>query len=144
MLRRPPISIPTYTLFPYTPLLLSVDLFSNGHCIEYGACPFADDRFKQEQVRRRDNRTYSLALLIVLGLIHRDKHFKLKRAFVAVHVLDRDAAQLGFRRKDLVVGIDRHDVVELGHRPIGSEPALRSEEHTSELQSLMRISYAVF
>src|SRR3546814_4446644 len=26
----------------------------------------------------------------------------------------------------------------------GSEPALRSEEHTSELQSLMRISYAVF
>src|SRR3546814_6973619 len=28
-------------------------------------------------------------------------------------------------------------------RAIG-EPALRSEEHTSELQSLMRISYAVF
>src|SRR3546814_6624895 len=26
----------------------------------------------------------------------------------------------------------------------GSEPAPRSEEHTSELQSLMRISYAVF
>src|SRR3546814_9465281 len=26
----------------------------------------------------------------------------------------------------------------------GGEPALRSEEHTSELQSLMRISYAVF
>src|SRR3546814_3615255 len=26
----------------------------------------------------------------------------------------------------------------------GEEPALRSEEHTSELQSLMRISYAVF
>src|SRR3546814_1627256 len=26
----------------------------------------------------------------------------------------------------------------------GADPALRSEEHTSELQSLMRISYAVF
>src|SRR3546814_6359295 len=26
----------------------------------------------------------------------------------------------------------------------GAEPLLRSEEHTSELQSLMRISYAVF
>src|SRR3546814_7121381 len=107
---------------------------------------WSSDVFSSD-LRRRDNRTYSLALLIVLGLIHRDKHFKLKRAFVAVHVLDRDAAQLGFRRKDLVVGIDRHDVVELGHRPIGSEPALcaiRSEEHTSELQSLMRISYAVF
>src|SRR3546814_5136126 len=85
---------------------------------------WSSDVFSSD-LRRRDNRTYSLALLIVLGLIHRDKHFKLKRAFVAVHVLDRDAAQLGFRRKDLVVGIDRHDVVELGHRPIGSEPADR-------------------
>src|SRR3546814_4783001 len=27
---------------------------------------------------------------------------------------------------------------------MGSEPQCRSEEHTSELQSLMRISYAVF
>src|SRR3546814_3388924 len=27
---------------------------------------------------------------------------------------------------------------------IGYEPAIRSEEHTSELQSLMRISYSVF
>src|SRR3546814_3347952 len=30
------------------------------------------------------------------------------------------------------------------HRPPRREAALRSEEHTSELQSLMRISYAVF
>src|SRR3546814_9161064 len=29
-------------------------------------------------------------------------------------------------------------------RVIGYDPRLRSEEHTSELQSLMRISYAVF
>src|SRR3546814_4522704 len=33
-------------------------------------------------------------------------------------------------------------VLELRRRPV--LPALRSEEHTSELQSLMRISYAVF
>src|SRR3546814_4170517 len=33
------------------------------------------------------------------------------------------------------------DRVELDER---GEPAVRSEEHTSELQSLMRISYAVF
>src|SRR3546814_959691 len=31
-----------------------------------------------------------------------------------------------------------------GKRHILAEPAPRSEEHTSELQSLMRISYAVF
>src|SRR3546814_18567851 len=29
-------------------------------------------------------------------------------------------------------------------RPAATQPAVRSEEHTSELQSLMRISYAVF
>src|SRR3546814_2596870 len=51
--------------------------------------------------------------------------------------------------------VDAEDVVRLTvqqHRPAGverriePEPALarRSEEHTSELQSLMRISYAVF
>src|SRR3546814_4172248 len=33
---------------------------------------------------------------------------------------------------------------EAGHFPIESQRMLRSEEHTSELQSLMRISYAVF
>src|SRR3546814_9575260 len=31
-----------------------------------------------------------------------------------------------------------------GHAPDGTPEAVRSEEHTSELQSLMRISYAVF
>src|SRR3546814_10691227 len=34
--------------------------------------------------------------------------------------------------------------VELGHDDLGRRDAFRSEEHTSELQSLMRISYAVF
>src|SRR3546814_3890629 len=35
------------------------------------------------------------------------------------------------------------DVLE-DHFPAGMVEAMRSEEHTSELQSLMRISYAVF
>src|SRR3546814_10801676 len=44
----------------------------------------------------------------------------------------------------------RHAAVRLGQRPLPQGPDLvrrgdqRSEEHTSELQSLMRISYAVF
>src|SRR3546814_5827721 len=50
------------------------------------------------------------------------------------------------------VDLDRADAA-LGDRPRGFDPiegavlvaaAVRSEEHTSELQSLMRISYAVF
>src|SRR3546814_3470704 len=35
-------------------------------------------------------------------------------------------------------------VVALKTRSVAAEEAVRSEEHTSELQSLMRISYAVF
>src|SRR3546814_19563463 len=49
---------------------------------------------------------------------------------------------------------ERHDLVAFGHREraaraevvlqIDGQQHVRSEEHTSELQSLMRISYAVF
>src|SRR3546814_4523781 len=42
-----------------------------------------------------------------------------------------------------VVG-EADDLVDQESGRIGREPASRSEEHTSELQSLMRISYAVF
>src|SRR3546814_5058596 len=39
---------------------------------------------------------------------------------------------------------DELDVAHLDLRPLGHVEDDRSEEHTSELQSLMRISYAVF
>src|SRR3546814_2450735 len=35
-------------------------------------------------------------------------------------------------------------VIEASNKQRDTDPLLRSEEHTSELQSLMRISYAVF
>src|SRR3546814_1145491 len=49
-------------------------------------------------------------------------------------------------------GVVQHDGgIDLGHEPLGGahvvgedRVGVRSEEHTSELQSLMRISYAVF
>src|SRR3546814_3324288 len=37
-----------------------------------------------------------------------------------------------------------HGALQFGAAPAAAVRALRSEEHTSELQSLMRISYAVF
>src|SRR3546814_5571215 len=37
-----------------------------------------------------------------------------------------------------------HRRIQRGHRTGEDRPSVRSEEHTSELQSLMRISYAVF
>src|SRR3546814_6524910 len=40
--------------------------------------------------------------------------------------------------------LDRAQQLRAVQRPVGFREARRSEEHTSELQSLMRISYAVF
>src|SRR3546814_7069906 len=61
---------------------------------------------------------------------------------VDVHLLAARPGLLGKRQVDLALR-------DVGHadddRPIGlARAAIRSEEHTSELQSLMSISYAVF
>src|SRR3546814_9868902 len=68
-------------------------------------------------------------------------------AMMAEHTVDVALVQAGVTRKD---GTD--DIVSLGtmfRQPVmifyrASKPITRSEEHTSELQSLMRHSYAVF
>src|SRR3546814_1770093 len=44
----------------------------------------------------------------------------------------------------LIRGLDKRDNEESRVTPLLSNYVTRSEEHTSELQSLMRISYAVF
>src|SRR3546814_9846887 len=44
----------------------------------------------------------------------------------------------------VVIGEMPTGLVHHERHPLAADPVLRSEEHTSELQSLMRISYAVF
>src|SRR3546814_1528199 len=89
MIRRPPRSTRTDTLFPYTTLFRS-------HAFE----------------------NFFRTRLIECGPIEADK------------------AQLLFPKSE---AIQSAAIV-----PLEKEKSLRSEEHTSELQSLMRISYAVF
>src|SRR3546814_7238408 len=48
------------------------------------------------------------------------------------------------RRPSKRAGIHRTGLADLDHLPASRQIVDRSEEHTSELQSLMRISYAVF
>src|SRR3546814_7640668 len=100
MIRRPPRSTRTDTLFPYTTLFRSVAA---------GVLVVPPTRVKRMALERLD------AL---------------------------DGGKLG-----TVQGTVRHGD-EAGAHPVtaigGDDPAARSEEHTSELQSLMRISYAVF
>src|SRR3546814_9547558 len=105
MIRRPPRSTRTDTLFPYTTLFRSIDGPGKDFvalCLECGNT-FAGDRRLVDLALAGDNPAV-------------ERHF--------VSWPDDDTRA------------DRH----LGRRDV----ALRSEEHTSELQSLMRNSYAVF
>src|SRR3546814_3133084 len=98
MIRRPPRSTRTDTLFPYTTLFRS----------EIGGDDLEDEvDFTVEHVTFAD-----------FGNVR--------------HVL--------FEFGEIALGL----ALEADHREHGDRIAQRSEEHTSELQSLMRISYAVF
>src|SRR3546814_7705897 len=101
MIRRPPRSTRTDTLFPYTTLFLS--------------SPRPDD----DRLCPRDGRYHR----------HVGARFSFCGFFGAA-----GPRNTGVRRGTTNPG---------SHRPRGGSRS-RSEEHTSELQSLMRISYAVF
>src|SRR3546814_8727243 len=99
MIRRPPRSTRTDTLFPYTTLFRSVQALDAVHDDAPGTRAF-------------DVRTH----------------------------LDQAVGQVDDLRFPCRV-LDHGGAVGQGSR---HQHVLRSEEHTSELQSLMRISYAVF
>src|SRR3546814_9142140 len=101
MIRRPPRSTRTDTLFPYTTLFRSAkeSASSDGHAGQENPCRGRErERRGPAECRRRANDPRQ----------------------------SRDHPQRG---RDRVAATAR---------------GVRSEEHTSELQSLMRISYAVF
>src|SRR3546814_7291363 len=102
MIRRPPRSTRTDTLFPYTTLFRSLDNF------------IAIGRGRQ----------------VLLAHQHARSHRAERRA----HFFRYRPPSFG--RVALLEPCPGH--------PIGLGPVSRSEEHTSELPSLMRISYAVF
>src|SRR3546814_2865877 len=95
MIRRPPRSTRTDTLFPYT------TLFRSGGSPPSTSTASASPRASPAELR------------IQCG----------KRPWRRIEATGRPVSMM---------------------RKRGSEDACRSEEHTSELQSLMRISYAVF
>src|SRR3546814_1232078 len=61
-----------------------------------------------------------------------------------MRILQGTAKKLGLAPEKVVVTVDRHANTSAASVPLALDEAVRSEEHTSELQSLMRISYAVF
>src|SRR3546814_3950470 len=113
MIRHPPISTRTDTLFPYTTLFRSARL-ATVHWIEYQ--PLRLIRLKPLQRRHVDSDQSGMA---ATGALCR------WRCAVPDPAL-------------------QHPLHRTRHSRVAFLRALRSEEHTSELQSLMRISYAVF
>src|SRR3546814_15069437 len=103
MIRRPPRSTRTYTLFPYTTLFRSHVIMTNISNNRYERC---------------DN----------IGRIQPASQTGLPDHEVRISYMSKILNR--HRRNDLEHGWSAH--------------FRRSEEHTSELQSLMRISYAVF
>src|SRR3546814_2206697 len=114
MIRRPPRSTRTDTLFPYTTLfrLMMTAPKNDAELTAKSKSGAARDEFKQE-------------LLTVIPHL---------RAF----------ARSLTGRADLADDLVQETLLKAWAARDRYAPGTRSEEHTSELQSLMRISYAVF
>src|SRR3546814_3048027 len=120
MLRRPPKSTRTDPLFPYTTLFRSL----------------ADLAERFPQARAQVRILPNLAVRIGAGV----------SAVARLGDADGDAVAALLAPLGQTVELADDAAMDLVTAFTGSGPAFvfRSEEHTSELQSLMRISYAVF
>src|SRR3546814_9133257 len=135
MIRRPPGSTRTDTLFPYTTLFRSRDYFLHyraRHCdfsidLQSGTVEWSDSLADDWRVTVLDTGTDSMT------------GGRLRRAR---HLLQDDTFFLTYG--DGLSDLNLQELLRT-HRDAGAWCTLtRSEEHTSELQSLMRTSYAAF
>src|SRR3546814_8389736 len=128
MIRRPPRSTRTYTLFPYTTLFRSrrIDVAQQQH-------------FEMlERVVRAQHLVMPLEQQLPQPVERRETELLRPVA---------DAFAVGCRKRGIVVArhLGKRDRVRQVHQPahhrdgLDTERILRSEEHTSELQSLMPI-----
>src|SRR3546814_9854878 len=123
MIRRPPRSTRTDTLFPYTTLFRSIvrprlhrepmDADDAGRSLDH----LGRDEILARRVRRHDRLDQILRHILVIG-----EHL------------------LGILGQAIAAIAEGRIVIEAADPGIETH-AVRSEEHTSELQSLMRISY---
>src|SRR3546814_6817362 len=120
MIRRPPRSTRTDTLFPYTTLFRSGFELQVGNTADIGHA-IAEGRIDVAFVE---------GVVDAPGIVATPWRDEPLQVAVAAD------AKLGAKR--------RASVAELSRQAWLLREAGRSEEHTSELQSLMRISYAVF
>src|SRR3546814_4741120 len=123
MIRRPPRSTRTDTLFPYTTLFRSVA----GR--ELARAPLGRNPHVLPQLA-------GFAQPIARGLVQITN--------LGIGVGEDDPRLFGIGKPLRVPCVDQLGPRSLARLGRVDHAMLRSEEHTSELQSLMRISYAVF
>src|SRR3546814_1260739 len=111
MIRRPPRSTRTDTLFPYTTLFRSEKGALYKHSIRFDIASYFNSIYHHDLAHWFESKT---------------------------GVSAEDSAGFGKYCREINAGRS------VDFLPQGIYPTKRSEEHTSELQSLMRISYAVF
>src|SRR3546814_10415396 len=121
MIRQPPSSTPTYPLFPYPTLFRSPQF----------------EQAKQEDLIAMLESAVPWLQIPFLQTFDHETDLNLRRS--------RRPASGGVDGVVSKGGVlaDSRTLAEPGYR-VGRSGVGRSEEHTSELQSLMRISYAVF
>src|SRR3546814_3980950 len=157
MIRRPPRSTRTDTLFPYTTLFRSVRKLINADIFSHPAANLdfegrqefmvGNGLFRKDWVSSPSSTQASDGLGPLFNA----------RSCQGCHVKDGRGTVPGFdplQRSDavaLLVRLALPDSSEDARRRLDRgkvaslhDPVYRSEEHTSELQSLMRNSYAVF
>src|SRR3546814_9756796 len=135
MRRLPPRPTRTDTLFPYTTLFRSIgDEHRQDQCADLRmlAREQAADRFDVHPAQHLERRGAAL---------RRDGRQDIVGAHVADRLVDHGAdARVSADRERADVAAARHETVER----LPDLLLARSEENTSDLQSLMHISYAVF
>src|SRR3546814_8230624 len=119
MIRRPPISTRTDTLFPYTTLFRTIVNMNRR----------IGERIHQARAAGKP-KCGQYAWLGKIGVNEQDLNILLRRH--------------GKRQVDSAEGLALARMRRANQNAFAARKFLRSEEHTSELQSLMRISYAVF
>src|SRR3546814_6967531 len=130
MIRRPTRSTRTDTRFPYTTLFRSLDQEVLG----------------EEQDVHADEENPEMQLAQELA-VHPARHLREPVIEAGEEREDRAQRQHIVEVRDDIIGVVQVRIdaavgeYDAGHAADGEH---RSEEHTSELQSLMRISYAVF
>src|SRR3546814_6837071 len=148
MIRRPPRSTRTDTLFPYTTLCLSVGVVHQAHRTA--------ERGREVAIERPAEQPGRVGILDrTCGCGKRARNADADAAAPAglnLDLLDEvsycayGSGIVPARRRQASASEDRAVGREGGSLDLGAAEIHpdRSEEHTSELQSLMRISYAVF